>query len=118
MNVVREDEPFDSSVTEDSPVIQPEEHSILSEIGDAYFISVSDSHRFKQWLTALKIKYWIDFGSNVDYIVDWLRITSKDSDSDLVELIIKLKINHHIPFVRHLSIFFQNFDFVCFRYFK
>jgi hypothetical protein len=47
MNVVREDEPFDSSVTEDSPVIQPEEHSILSEIGDAYFISVSDSHRIQ-----------------------------------------------------------------------
>ena len=37
----------------------------------------------------MKKRYWIDFGSNVDYIVDWLRITSKDSDSDLVELIIK-----------------------------
>jgi hypothetical protein len=56
MSVVREDESLDSSVTEDSPIIQPEEHSILSEIGDAYFISVSDSHLFKQWLTALKIR--------------------------------------------------------------
>ena len=90
MSVVREDESLDSSVTEDSPIIQPEEHSILSEIGDAYFISVSYSHLFKQWLTALKIRYWIDFGSNVNYIVDWLRITSKDSDGDLVELIIDL----------------------------
>jgi hypothetical protein len=40
MSVVREDESLDSSVTEDSPIIQPEEHSILPETGDAYFISV------------------------------------------------------------------------------
>lgn len=66
------------------------DHEVIktSDRGVAYLFVVPNSSRFNQWLAALKIRYWIDFGNKSDYDVEWFRKT--DSDGNLVELIVKL----------------------------
>ena len=85
MNGDVENQPSESLVVEKTSL---EEQIEVSETGNEYFFSVSDIQRFRQWLTALKIRYWIDFGNQDDYDVAWRRITNKRGE--IVELNIKL----------------------------
>ena len=51
-------------------------------------IQVQDLKRLENWILALKVRYWIDFSQRKQRNVEWIR--KLDSNSDLVEIVIKL----------------------------
>jgi hypothetical protein len=60
-----------------------------SKKGAIRFFMVNDEYRFSCWLKALKIRYWIDFGNQDNYKVDW--VCKTDDSGNLVDLIIHLR---------------------------
>ena len=53
-----------------------------------HVIQIQDLKRLENWILPLKLRYWIDFGQRKQYNVEWIR--KLDSNSDLVEIIIKV----------------------------
>ena len=51
-------------------------------------MQVADLKRLESWILALKLRYWIDFGSRSQYNVDWLR--KLDDKGDLAGIRVKL----------------------------
>lgn len=89
--VLEEDFVSDSEaadVSTDDLNIEHLESIEASDQGAAFLVVVEDENRFKQWLVALKLRYWVDFGNQEDYNVDWLKKTGPGGE--LVELLVKL----------------------------
>ena len=53
-----------------------------------HVIQIQDLKRLENWILALKLRYWIDFGQRKQYNVEWVR--KLDSSGDLVEIVIKV----------------------------
>ena len=53
-----------------------------------HVIQIQDLKRLENWILALKLRYWIDFGQRKQYNVEWIR--KLDSNGDLVEIVIKV----------------------------
>jgi hypothetical protein len=60
----------------------------LGSSGSTQILHITNQARLEKWILALKLRYWIDFGNQEQYKVDWLR--NLDDKGDLVEIIIKL----------------------------
>jgi hypothetical protein len=51
-------------------------------------LELQSQGRLEKWILAFKLRYWIDFGNQEEYKVDWQR--NLNDDGDLVEIIINL----------------------------
>lgn len=69
-------------------ILREREEIQTSEKGAVHLIEVKSDERFQQWLAALKARYWVDFGNQSAYKVDWLRKT--DVCGKVVELAVQL----------------------------
>jgi hypothetical protein len=55
--------------------------------GSGYELSIAES-RFDFWIKALMLRYWVDFGNQSKYRVNWLRKTHPLDENVIVEIII------------------------------
>lgn len=89
-----QDEHFEVTLSEclsaekDKDAIFEVEEVKTSEKGAVHTFEVTSEERFQNWLRALKARYWVDFGNQDAYNVEWLRKT--DGTGDVCELAVQL----------------------------
>lgn len=72
--------------------LPPNDDMVFEEIeksgkNDGYEFSIAES-RFDFWIKALMLRYWVDFGNQSKYRVNWLRKTHPLDENVIVEIII------------------------------
>lgn len=97
MDPLQKEQSEEESTTEKSPcgpeidhTTEEQEFIEASAKGAVYLFTIPNQSRLDWWLKALKIRYWVDFGNQDEYRVDWTRKTGPEDSKEIVEFIIQL----------------------------